>query len=179
MSSVQSSSDLPSNPAPGGTSDNRQPPAQPNVPLTPLLDGAALLKQYQKAKKRLILLDYDGTLTPIVRDSDMATPSETLMLSLTALTSNPANSVWIISGRDQTFLNKWLGSVRNLGLSAEHGCFSRRPGDEEWENLAEQADMSWQPEVMEVFERYTASHPGVSPMHYSVLSYYSSKQATK
>jgi trehalose 6-phosphate synthase/phosphatase len=63
--------------------------------------------------------------------------------TLKTLAADPANSVWIISGRDQAFLEKWMGHITELGLSAEHGSFVRHPASNDWENLTETTDMSW------------------------------------
>ncbi|KAK3936816.1 putative glycosyltransferase [Diplogelasinospora grovesii] len=131
-----------------------------NAVATPLLDRAAMLRRYRAAKKRLFMFDYDGTLTPIVREPSAAIPSERVIHSLTVLASDPRNSVWIISGRDQEFLGQHLGHISGLGFSAEHGSFMRHPGSAEWENLAEKFDMGWQAEVMEVFQKYTDKVPG-------------------
>ncbi|TVY87658.1 Trehalose-phosphatase [Lachnellula willkommii] len=127
---------------------------------TPLLDKAALLTQYRAATKRLFMFDYDGTLTPIVKNPGDAIPSERVIRTLKSLASDHRNAVWIISGRDQEFLSQYLGDIPELGFSAEHGSFMRHPGSSEWENLAETFDMSWQKEVMECFQRYTEQTPG-------------------
>ena len=127
---------------------------------TPLLDRAVLLSKYRSAGKRLFMFDYDGTLTPIVREPSAAIPSERIIQSLKRLANDPKNSVWIISGRDQEFLKHHLGHISQLGFSAEHGSFMRDPGSEEWINLAEKFDMGWQAEVMDVFQKYTDRVPG-------------------
>ncbi|RDL33895.1 putative trehalose-6-phosphate phosphatase [Venustampulla echinocandica] len=134
--------------------------ARAAVAATPLLDKAALIKHYRAAKKRLFMFDYDGTLTPIVKEPSAAVPSERVIRTLKALASDHRNSVWIISGRDQEFLDRYLGHISELGFSAEHGSFMRHPEQQEWENLAEKFDMSWQKEVMDVFQHYTEITPG-------------------
>ncbi|KAI1346040.1 trehalose-phosphatase [Xylaria sp. FL0043] len=136
--------------------------ANRNENATPVLDGTILLEQYRTAGKRLFMFDYDGTLTPIVRDPQAAIPSERVIQTLKALASDPCNAVWIISGRDQEFLQQHLGHIENLGFSAEHGSFIRYPGATTWENLAEKLDMSWQAEVVDVFQKYTDRVPGLS-----------------
>lgn len=108
------------------------------------------------------MFDYDGTLTPIVKNPGDAIPSERVIRTLKALASDHRNAVWIISGRDQDFLQKYLGFIPELGFSAEHGSFIRHPGHTEWENLAETLDMGWQAEVMECFQKYTELTPGKS-----------------
>lgn len=127
---------------------------------TPLLDRAKLLSQYRKAKKRLFMFDYDGTLTPIVREPQAAIPSDRVIRNLKQLAADPNNAVWIISGRDQAFLDEWMGHIPELGLSAEHGSFMRLPHSRQWENLAEQYDMNWQKAVMKVFQHYTERTQG-------------------
>ncbi|KAI1121837.1 trehalose-phosphatase [Nemania abortiva] len=126
-----------------------------NENATPVLDGTHLLERYRAAGKRLFMFDYDGTLTPIVRDPGAAIPSERVIQTLRALALDHRNAVWIISGRDQEFLQQHLGHITELGFSAEHGSFIRNPGETTWENLAETLDMSWQAEVLEVFQKYT------------------------
>ncbi|KAH6865239.1 glycosyltransferase family 20-domain-containing protein [Alternaria rosae] len=127
---------------------------------TPALDRAKLLFQYREAKKRLFMFDYDGTLTPIVKDPQAAIPSDRVIRTLKTLAADPANAVWIISGRDQAFLDEWMGHIPELGLSAEHGSFIRHPRSQEWHNLTETTDMSWQQEVIDVFQHYTERTQG-------------------
>ncbi|ORY60815.1 trehalose-phosphatase [Pseudomassariella vexata] len=127
---------------------------------TPLLDPTAMLKQYRAAKNRLFMFDYDGTLTPIVREPSAAVPSERVIRTLKSLAADHRNSVWIISGRDQEFLKQHLGHIPELGFSAEHGSFIRQPGEQTWENLAEKFDMGWQEEVVAVFQKFTDRVPG-------------------
>lgn len=128
--------------------------------LTPALDRNRMIGQYHTATKRLFMFDYDGTLTPIVKDPNAAIPSDKVIRTLKALAADPRNNVWIISGRDAAFLEEWLGHISELGLSAEHGCFMRRPGSETWDNLASSMDMGWQKEVMDVFSHFTERTQG-------------------
>ncbi|KXT17821.1 hypothetical protein AC579_5319 [Pseudocercospora musae] len=127
---------------------------------TPALDRAKLLQQYRNSSRRLFMFDYDGTLTPIVKDPQSAIPSDRVIRTLKSLASDPQNQVWIISGRDQAFLDEWMGHISELGLSAEHGSFMRHPGSSEWENLTETLDMSWQDEVIRVFNHFSERTQG-------------------
>ena len=127
---------------------------------TPALDRAKLLTQYKDSSRRLFMFDYDGTLTPIVKDPQSAIPSDRVIRTLKSLASDPNNNVWIISGRDQAFLDEWMGHIAELGLSAEHGSFIRHPHTTEWENLAETMDMSWQSPVLDTFQYYTERTQG-------------------
>lgn len=130
--------------------------------MTPTLNRALLHNKYENAQRRLFLFDYDGTLTPIVRDPVAAIPSARLHTTLQKLCDDPRNTVWIISGRDGEFLDKWLGDNKQLGFSAEHGCFIKPVGSTHWTNLAEQVDMSWQDDVKEIFDYYTERTQGSS-----------------
>ena len=129
-------------------------------PKNPLLDRTLLLQKYRAAKKRLFMFDYDGTLTPIVKDPRAAMPSERVIQGLKSLAEDADNAVWIISGRDQDFLTHHLGHISKLGFSAEHGSFMRYPGTLDWINLAEKFDMSWKDTVARVFQKYTDELPG-------------------
>lgn len=133
-----------------------------NSHTTPVLDCPRVYSTYESVSsgKRLFMFDYDGTLTPIVRDPAAAVPHPRILQMLTTLAADPLNQVWIISGRDQAFLDKYLGHIPRLGLSAEHGCFIKPVGSKDWTNLTEQADMSWMQDVVEIFQYYTERTQG-------------------
>ncbi|MCJ1442708.1 MAG: threalose-6-phosphate phosphatase [Stictis urceolatum] len=127
---------------------------------TPALDKTKLLTQHRSSKRRLFMFDYDGTLTPIVRDPPAAIPSDRIIRTIKTLAKDKRNNVWIISGRDQAFLDEWMGHISELGLSAEHGSFVRQPEADDWENLTERFNMSWQDEVLKIFQHYTERTQG-------------------
>ncbi|KAF4618814.1 hypothetical protein D9613_009732 [Agrocybe pediades] len=129
---------------------------------TPYIPKELLEGLYSKAKKRLFLFDYDGTLAPIVKVPSMATPSEATLEALEKLSSDPHNLVYIISGRDGAFLEQHLGHLTNVGFSAEHGGFVRERGSKEWTNFTKNLDMSWMAEVEEIFRYYTERTTGSS-----------------
>ncbi|RDX51729.1 trehalose 6-phosphate phosphatase [Lentinus brumalis] len=127
---------------------------------TPFIPKGELERHYIKAKKRLFLFDYDGTLAPIVKVPSLAVPSKDTLKALEILASDPKNVVYIISGRDGEFLETHLGHIKNLGMSAEHGGFIRAPGEKTWRNFTESLDMSWMSEVLEIFKYYTERTTG-------------------
>ncbi|KAI0754189.1 trehalose 6-phosphate phosphatase [Daedaleopsis nitida] len=127
---------------------------------TPFIPKGELEHHYMKAKKRLFLFDYDGTLAPIVKLPSAAVPSKETLQALETLTADPRNVVYIISGRDGEFLEQHLGHIKNLGMSAEHGGFIREPGQSTWSNFTEALDMSWMQEVLEIFKYYTERTTG-------------------
>ncbi|ODO11583.1 trehalose-phosphatase [Cryptococcus amylolentus CBS 6273] len=122
---------------------------------TPALDLSKFVDGYKKAKKRLLLFDYDGTLTPIVKVPAHAVPTEQTRDAIATLAEDPKNVVYLISGRDGDFLEEHWGHLKRLGMSAEHGSFVKRPGEDEFINMTESLDMSWMSEVEEIFKYYT------------------------
>ena len=124
------------------------------------LEEANILKTFLPAKRRLFLFDYDGTLTEIVPDPGRAILPDELVRNIGILADDPRNTVYIISGRDQMFLKERFGHLSKLGLCGEHGAFLRRPGNAKWEDLARSDDMTWQSEVMKIFEHYVELAPG-------------------
>lgn len=86
------------------------------------------------AARRLILLDYDGTLTPIVSRPELAAPDEALLALLRRLAATPGNEVHVVSGRRREDLEGFLGELP-IALHAEHGLWSRLPGGR-WERAA-------------------------------------------
>ena len=122
---------------------------------TPYIPIDQLLGLYTKAKNRLFLFDYDGTLAPIVKTPSMAVPSEATLEALEKLSMDPKNLVYIISGRDGAFLEQHLGHLKNVGFSAEHGGFVRERGSKQWVNFTKNLDMDWMGEVEEIFKYYT------------------------
>ncbi|KAF9356901.1 hypothetical protein BGX26_004576 [Mortierella sp. AD094] len=132
----------------------------------PLLDMAAVLPQYREAKRRLLLLDYDGTLLPYerttaVRSKGKTSSNEDMVRIVTELAQDPKNTVYIMSGRTRCSLEDTFGSIPNLGLCAEGGCFLRHAGRPTWENqVQEGSDMQWRKKVMEMFKYYKERTPG-------------------
>ncbi len=117
-----------------------------------------LLASYHAANRRLIMLDYDGTLTPLVKQPEDAEPTRELRTLLHRLAKNPLNDVLIVSGRDRHTLQKWLGGLP-IGLAAEHGALYRRIGGKNWHRLTN-ADRSWQEIVLGLFDYFADLVPG-------------------
>lgn len=129
---------------------------------TSLLDFPKLSNDYLNSEARLFLLDWDGTLTAIVGDPEAAVPTAADIEILEELSSNPKNDLWIISGRDSAFLQKHLGSLGSVGLSAEHGAFVRLANHTDWQSISVPGweDTTWQETIMAIFEDYTAKTQG-------------------
>ncbi len=124
------------------------------------LEEANYLAVYSSAKQRLLLFDYDGTLTPIVGNPDAAILSHEALTSIQKLAADSRNAVWIVSGRNQSFLEHVFSPLTQVGLVAEHGSFLRTPESTSWEDLTAEVNMNWQKEVIKVFQSYTDMTPG-------------------
>ncbi len=103
-----------------------------------------LTVQFQKARKRLLLLDYDGTLVPFARTPEEAKPDAELLKLLAELNSDARNEVVLISGRDKNTLDRWFGSLKT-GMVAEHGVWMKAKGGD-WGKMAGLSD-DWKDEV--------------------------------
>lgn len=119
---------------------------QPHV-MT-LEERTTLIEAYRQSKKRLLLLDYDGTLVPYYTKPSEAEPGKHLIELLHSLCSEPENEVIIISGRDSPSLDKWFSDT-GISVVAEHGSLYKKNGSS-WVNLAGNA--VWKNEVETLFE---------------------------
>lgn len=109
-------------------------------------------EHYYKTKNRLILLDYDGTLTPLARLPHLAAPGEELLDLLMALSEDKKNEIVLISGRSIEVLENWFGSL-SLNLVAEHGAFYKKLGADWLQTVPVSA--AWKPAVMQILNLYT------------------------
>lgn len=131
---------------------------------TPVADVKTMVDTFKSAERRLICLDYDGTLTPIVRDPAAAVPNERIQRIMKKLCDDPQTTVWIISGRDTVFLDKYWADY-NINLSAEHGCYvkwANQSAADPWDNLVSKTDMSWMQVTINVLQSYTERTEGTS-----------------
>jgi trehalose 6-phosphate synthase/phosphatase len=117
-----------------------------------------LVKSYQQAKRRLLLLDYDGTLAAFASSPSKAVPSQEVMELLSELSSDAGTDVVIVSGRDRTSLNGWFAHLP-VGIVAEHGAWLKSKEAVEWEML-EPLTSEWKEEVRPILELYADRTPG-------------------
>lgn len=88
-----------------------------------------LINDFREADRRLILLDYDGTLKGFVSSPRalLAKPSISLRRTLRRLSEDERTHVAIISGRPRKALEKWFRGI-DMTLVAEHGAWTRYDG---------------------------------------------------
>ena len=118
---------------------------------------SGLIRDYNKAKKRLIFLDYDGTLVPFASTPEKAKPDAALGTMLKTLLKDPKNHMVVISGRDRHTLEEWLGHME-IGMSAEHGVWVREKQGE-W-HMLEPIQDDWKEEIRPLMELFVNRTPG-------------------
>lgn len=103
---------------------------------------------YDEASSRLMLLDYDGTLSPFVDNPEDAVPSETLLDMLREMVADKKNKVVINSGRNHQILDEWFAGI-GLDFAAEHGMFYKENG--RWYKNLQEA-VIWDEEIMDILQ---------------------------
>jgi len=130
-----------------------------------------LISDYNNSTKRLLLLDYDGTLVGFRGKPEQAGPDDEVMNLLKDLTACHNNNIVIISGRDKATLSNWLGNL-NVALVAEHGAWIK-PRDEDWQCI-EPFRNDWKDTVRPVLDLYADRTPGsfVEEKNFSLVWHY-------
>lgn len=138
--------------------------------ITPQFETIIAAK-YRAAAKRLIFLDYDGTLVNFHTDPLKALPDEDLIKLLTDLYSDPANKVVIISGRKKETLENWIGYMP-IDIIAEHGAWLRETGSEWF--IANDLSKDWKNEFYPLLKQFEARTPGsfIEEKDYSLAWHY-------
>lgn len=129
--------------------------------LTPLLADPArsrLKRDWSRSRRRLVFLDYDGTLTDLVGSPERAIPSDETRRLIRRFTRDPLNLVVIVSGRPRSTIYQWLAPT-GAYLSAEHGAwiFDR----EKWHRTYKKTEEShWKERIRPLVELYASRTPG-------------------
>lgn len=131
-------------------------------------DRKQVLESYCASQRRLILTDYDGTLSPFFIYPHAAKPSMEVVTALRTLASEARNMIVLISGRDKSTLDKWFGDLP-IGLVAEHGIWIRDAGAD-W-HMPKLIGNDWKPRILPMLENYADRLPGafVEEKEYSVV----------
>ena len=106
---------------------------------------------YRLAGRRLLLLDYDGTLVSFSAKPEQAVPSDSLISLLERLAIQKENDLFIISGRNSSWLQKFFGHLP-VNLIAEHGARFKYK-NQEWETDL-QTHNEWKDGVHQIMEMF-------------------------
>lgn len=117
-----------------------------------------IVNGYKNAKKRLIFIDYDGTLMNFVSDkiTTNAAPDGKVKKLLGNLAKQKNTKLCIVSGRPKETLEEWFGDLP-IAIGAEHGAWIKYDG--EWSRQ----QFSWKEykkKIKTVLESYRDRTPG-------------------
>ena len=138
------------------------------------LDPARVVEAYRHATRRLLFLDYDGTLAPYTNLPQQAIPSFDLIALLKRLCADTANTVALVSGRRSGDLDRWFGGIPRMILAAEHGAKLRLPENPDWTLLRQEPSTEWKNTVKPVLEHFVDRTPGsfIEEKEYSLVWHY-------
>jgi trehalose 6-phosphate synthase/phosphatase len=130
-----------------------------------------LVARYTRAKNRLILLDYDGTLVPFSENPDDARPNREIMNILKRLVANTRNHLVIVSGRQRQTLDEWF-NIPGINLIAEHGIWIKK-AESKWK-MIEQLENEWKKQIKPILEVFVDRTPGsfIEEKDYSLVWHY-------
>jgi trehalose 6-phosphate synthase/phosphatase len=116
-----------------------------------------LKSSFRTSKKKIIFVNYDGTLVPL-SDKQQISPSDNLLNLLKKIRKEPDTDIVIISGRSREDLEKWLGKMP-VNLTAENGTWIKHSYNNKWIQLKPLSG-DWKKEIMPILEIYTDRLPG-------------------
>ena len=129
-------------------------------------------ESYGKASRRILFLDYDGTLMGFDKDPQKVHPDKELYDILKKISLKKQNRLVIISGRDKETLGRWFPPDWNLDIVAEHGVWTREPGSEF--SMIEQIDSDWMEIIRPILEFNVIRTPRsfIETKNYSLVWHY-------
>ncbi len=130
-----------------------------------------ILRDFKSAKKRLVFLDYDGTLAGFHNDPQKAGPDEGLYELLDQFQALPHTDTYLISGRDKDTFSKWF-QHKNYHMIVEHGVWISRSGDDF--SMMENVKKDWMGKIRPVLESFVDRTPGsfIEEKNYSLAWHY-------
>ncbi|MCM4163086.1 MULTISPECIES: bifunctional alpha,alpha-trehalose-phosphate synthase (UDP-forming)/trehalose-phosphatase [unclassified Arenibacter] len=128
-------------------------------------------KDYVRAKKRLMFLDYDGTLAVFHGDPQKANPDEALFDLLDRISALENTDVYLISGRDKDTFTKWF-LPKKYNMIVEHGVWISENG--EAFRMLENVKKDWMEKIHPVLESFVDRTPGsfIEEKNYSLAWHY-------
>ncbi len=119
-----------------------------------------LLGAFRSARRRLLMLDYDGTLVPFQKLPQNAVPPHRLLGTLDQISQVKNTTVAIVSGRSRADLDRWFRDLSNVWLAAEHGAIVRAPATNIWEQPHHTQPLDWKSRVLPVLDHFVERTPG-------------------
>ena len=116
-----------------------------------------IMNDFKSAKKRILFIDYDGTLVGFTDKPENAKPDAELKELIRELNADENTNVVLISGRDKNTLGDWWQDVP-VELISEHGVWNRQINGD-WQ-LSENVKSDWMEIVRPVIENFVDRTPG-------------------
>ncbi|KAF8200267.1 alpha,alpha-trehalose-phosphate synthase [Pholiota molesta] len=150
----------------------------------PVLTPAMLVSKYKHSQKRLLLVDFEGTLwsRDLTKKAvlELSAPgaalpeaAERAVAVLGKLAEDRRNEVWLLSGLQvRGVLEAVAEKVPKVGIVAENGCFikTRAVGSGinangkqiggEWINMVSNFNLTWKSACLEILNYFTERTPG-------------------
>lgn len=130
-----------------------------------------IMQDFRAAKRRLLFLDYDGTLSGFHNDPQQAGPDPALYELLDSLQALENTDIYIISGRDKETFTKWF-LPNKYNMIVEHGVWISREG-QPFKKL-ENVKKDWMGKIRPVLESFVDRTPGsfIEEKNYSLAWHY-------
>jgi trehalose 6-phosphate synthase/phosphatase len=129
---------------------------------------AKFYQDFKEKKKKLLLLDYDGTLVGFKDNPQDAKPDSALFKILDELQEK--TDLVLISGRDQATFQRWFGD-KPYTLVTDHGVWIRE--NKEWKTI-ERLKTDWMQHIRPILETFVDRTPGtfIETKNYSLAWHY-------
>jgi trehalose 6-phosphate synthase/phosphatase len=133
-------------------------------------DEKRMISDFKSSKKRLLFLDYDGTLVGFKDNPQDAKPTSELFELLDQLQALPHLELVLISGRDRETFERWFGH-KNYTLITDHGVWICK--DQNWQAL-ERLKTDWMKSIRPILDTFVDRTPGtfIEPKNYSLAWHY-------
>jgi len=133
-----------------------------------------LLDSFDRARSRLLMLDYDGTLARFAALPQTAVPGSNVLAILERLAQDENSTVALISGRSRADLERWFAGIPNLWIAAEHGAILWSPISGNWEQPHHSASDEWKKSVYPILEHFVDRTPGsfIEEKEFSLVWHY-------
>lgn len=143
------------------------------IALKPLdeQESKTMFEKFKSAKRRLLLLDYDGTLTGFQDNPQNAGPDDELLTLLDKINNQKQTNMVIISGRDRETLERWFGE-KDYAMITDHGVWAKEK-NKSWKPL-ERLRTEWMENIRPVLETFVDRTPGtfIEEKKYSLAWHY-------
>ncbi|HLT52190.1 MAG TPA: trehalose-phosphatase, partial [Arenibacter sp.] len=114
-------------------------------------------QDFKTAKKRLLFLDYDGTLVGFHKNPQKADPDDGLYALLDKFSEQKNTDLYLISGRDKETFTKWF-LPKKYNMIVEHGVWMSKNGKEF--KMLENVKKDWMEKIYPILDSFVDRTPG-------------------